>query len=77
MEQTKTDGTVVVGWDKWDEKWIDEKGEVDSLSEIVQYYMRWFIELPLISGFILGCVILMSLFIFVDIVRFSFMVGVG
>ena len=59
----------VVGWEKWSESKIEAKGEIDSLSEIVQSYMRWFIELPLVSGFILACVILMSLFIFVDIVR--------
>jgi hypothetical protein len=56
------------GWEQWSEQVIEEKGEIDPLSEIVQSYIRWFIELPIISGSILACVILMSLFIFVDIV---------
>ena len=63
-------GTLpVVGWEKWSEKAIEEKGEIDSLSEIAQSYMRWFTELRIVSGFILVCVILMSLFIFIDIVN--------
>ena len=61
----------VVGWEEWDEAKIDEKGEIESLSELIQGYIRIFLENRYVSGTILASVILLSIFIFVEIVRFT------
>ena len=62
-------GTLnVVGWEVWDDAKIEEKGEIDSLSEMIQYYIRIFLEHYIVSGVILASVILLSIFIFVEIV---------
>jgi len=62
-------GTLpVVGWEEWDETKIEEKGEIESLSELIQVYIRVFLEHKFVSSGILACVILLSIFIFVEIV---------
>ncbi len=57
-----------MGWQQWNDAKIEEKGEIESLSEIIQTYTRSFLEYWAVSGFILACVILLSIFIFVEIV---------
>ena len=62
-------GTLpVAGWQEWNEAKIEEKGEIEALSEIIQTHVRAFLEHSVVSSAILFSVILLSFFIFVEIV---------